>query len=79
MEGRIPPGKWAFFACGCWPNIGRNGRIVAAWSDYVEQALWVVEQLSRGVADEPEQRQKQREDLLAARKDLDELLSHWVA
>ncbi len=33
---RVPPGRWAFFACGCWPNTGRVKKIVAAWSDYVE-------------------------------------------
>ena len=60
----------------------RRARRLGAYEvalDYVNQALSVVEQLSRGVADEPEQRQKQRDDLLAAREDLDELLSHWVA
>lgn len=36
IVARIPPGRWAFFACGCWPDTGRVKKIVAAWSNYVE-------------------------------------------
>jgi predicted ATPase len=60
----------------------RRARRLCAYEialDYVNQALMVVEQLSHGATDELEQRQKQRDDLLAAREDLDELLSRWVS
>lgn len=38
VTARIPPGRWAFFACGTSPHNGPTKKIVAAWTDYAQVA-----------------------------------------